>query len=161
MKIRYVHTNLIAKDWKKLSAFYQKAFACVPLSPQRDLSGAWVDQLTGLQTAKIKGEHLLFPGYGDTHSTLEIFSYEQLAEENNKQINNCGLGHLAFEVEDVSEKLKEILEAGGGQVGEVVETFIQIKQRLPLSMREILKEISLNCKAGRQLKIDKIKYKIF
>jgi len=36
---RYVHTNLIAWDWKRLAAFYQDVFGCVPVPPERDLSG--------------------------------------------------------------------------------------------------------------------------
>ena len=36
-------------------------------------------------------------------------------------INNLGFGHLAFEVDDVRETLKEIIAEGGGQVGDVAE----------------------------------------
>jgi len=30
---RYVHTNLVARDWRKLAAFYQDLFGCAPLPP--------------------------------------------------------------------------------------------------------------------------------
>ena len=36
--------------------------------------------------------------------------------------NRSGLAHLAFESDDVEGKLKEVLEAGGSQYGEVVRT---------------------------------------
>jgi len=36
------------------------------------------------------------------------------------QINQCGIAHLAFEVDDVEGTLAEILLAGGDQIGEVV-----------------------------------------
>ena len=35
-------------------------------------------------------------------------------------VNRCGFAHLAFEVEDVEETLKALLEEGGSQLGEVV-----------------------------------------
>jgi len=65
MATRYVHTNLIAKDWKRLLAFYQAVFGCMPVPPARDLSGDWLDQATGLTGAHIRGVHLRLPGYGD------------------------------------------------------------------------------------------------
>jgi hypothetical protein len=77
MQIRYVHTNLIAKDWKKLSLFYQRVFGCRPVPPERDLRGPWLDRLTDLRDAHITGEHLLLPGYEDCLPTLEIFSYDR------------------------------------------------------------------------------------
>jgi hypothetical protein len=43
---RYAHTNLIAHDWRRLSAFYVEAFGCVPLAPERDLRGDWFERGT-------------------------------------------------------------------------------------------------------------------
>ena len=37
--IRYVHTNLIARDWKKLAKFYVKVFGCKLKPPERNLKG--------------------------------------------------------------------------------------------------------------------------
>jgi Lactoylglutathione lyase and related lyases len=122
MKVKYVHTNIIAKDWKKLSLFYQHVFGCVPVPPQRDLRGEWLDQLTGIPRAHVVGEHLALPGYGGTLPTIEIFSYDHMDTENPKVINGVGLAHLAFEVDDVKEALQKILQEGGGQVGELVKT---------------------------------------
>ena len=73
MPMKYVHTNLIAKDWRRLSAFYQEVFGCVPVPPERDLSGEWVDKATGISGAHIFGMHLRLPGYGDAGPTLEAF----------------------------------------------------------------------------------------
>lgn len=120
--MRYVHTNLIAQDWKKLSLFYQRVFDCKPAPPERDLSGEWLDRLTGLSNAHIVGEHLVLPGYGEDHPTLEIFSYGEMNSDNPKALNGIGLGHLAFEVEDVPTVLEQILKEGGNQVGELVRT---------------------------------------
>lgn len=44
--IKYVHTNIIAKDWRTLADFYIKVFECTPIQAERDLSGEWLDQAT-------------------------------------------------------------------------------------------------------------------
>jgi predicted enzyme related to lactoylglutathione lyase len=122
MTIRYVHTNIIAKDWRKLSQFYQNVLHCTPMpNGRRDLKGEWLDKLTGISSVHIEGEHLLLPGGSGDYPTLEIFSYSQNENGNSKLVNNPGFGHLAFQVDDVRETLSKIIAAGGGQVGEVVE----------------------------------------
>lgn len=117
---RYVHTNIIAKDSEKLIDFYKKVFHCKSIGEKRDLRGEWLDKMTGLPNAHIVGEHLCLPGYGEDHPTLEIFSYDEMLSAGAPQINRCGLAHLAFEVDDVQETLKRLLQEGGGQIGEVV-----------------------------------------
>ena len=119
---RYVHTNIIAKDKIKLIEFYKQVFNLRSIGETRDLRGEWVDQLTGLKNAHIVGEHLCMPGYEDKHPTLEIFSYDEMIESKNHQVNECGIAHLAFEVDDVEGMLKKVLDAGGKQVGELVKT---------------------------------------
>ena len=120
MKIKYVHTNIIARDWKKLSMFYQRVFDCKPLTPQRDLRGDWLNRLTGIRDAHITGEHLAMPGYEDNLPTLEIFSYDSMDDNNQKTINKIGLAHLAFEVEDIDAILQKIKQEGGELLGEAV-----------------------------------------
>ena len=78
IRAEYVHTNLIARDWKRLVRFYSEVFGCEPKPPERDMSGAWLDQLTSLQNAHLSGVHLRLPGYGDDGPTLEIFSYNSI-----------------------------------------------------------------------------------
>lgn len=117
---RYVHTNMIARDSAKLIDFYKTVFGCRSIGETRDLRGEWLDRMTGIPDAHIVGEHLCLPGYGDEHPTLEIFSYEEMADLGKGQINRCGFAHIAFEVEDVETTLNLVLEKGGGQIGEVV-----------------------------------------
>jgi len=117
--MKYTHTNLIANDWIKLSKFYQKVFNCVPVPPQRDLSGNWVDILTGIKTAHIQGEHLRLPGYDENGPTLEIFSYNEFTN-NEKFINTLGFAHIAFAVDDVKATLEQVEKNGGKSVGELV-----------------------------------------
>lgn len=118
---RYVHTNIIAKDSTKLVKFYKKVFHCRSIGETRDLRGEWLDRMTGIRDAHIIGEHLCLPGYGDDHPTLEIFSYDQMTEGNCPLVNRCGIAHLAFEVDDVQETLKQLLAEGGSRIGEVVK----------------------------------------
>ena len=119
---RYAHTNIIANDSAKLIDFYKTVFKCKSIGEARDLRGSWVDELTGIPNAHITGEHLLLPGYGADHPTLEIYEYDQVAIGEPHRINQCGFAHVAFEVDDVDETLKDVLAAGGGQIGKVVRT---------------------------------------
>lgn len=117
---RYVHTNLIARDWRRAAGFYQAVFGCQPVLPERHLVQPWVAQASGVAGAEIHGMHLRLPGYGENGPTLEIFQYTPLAEGQPPAINRPGLAHLAFQVEDVPAALAEVLAAGGGQLGELV-----------------------------------------
>jgi len=119
---RYAHTNIIAKDSEKLIRFYKEVLECKSIGETRDLKGDWLDKMTGVNNAHIVGEHLLLPGYGDDHPTLEIFSYDNVIENNSKMINTCGFAHLAFEVDDVEASLKKVIAGGGSLVGELVHT---------------------------------------
>jgi predicted enzyme related to lactoylglutathione lyase len=119
---KYVHTNLIARDWKRLARFYSGVFGCDRKGPERDMSGAWLDQVTSLRGAHLSGVHLRLPGYGDGGPTLEIFSYDQLIEGQLPGANHCGFGHIAFTVDDVDQALQAVIAAGGSAVGEIAIT---------------------------------------
>ena len=117
---RYVHTNIIAKDAERLIDFYKKVFGCRSIGEKRDLKGTWLDKVTGLKNVHITGEHLALPGYEEDHPTLEIFSYDQMEGDSGHKINQYGIAHIAFEVENVRETLDRLLQNGGSLVGEVV-----------------------------------------
>jgi len=53
IRAKYVHTNLIARDWKRLVRFYCEVFGCEPAGPERDMSGGWLDSLTSLPNAQV------------------------------------------------------------------------------------------------------------
>ena len=120
MPTRYVHTNLIAKDWKRLSAFYQEVFGCLPVPPERDLSGEWIDKATKLTDVHITGEHLRLPGYGDDGPTLEIFQYDSMPDAPATFPNTPGFSHIAFAVDDVQVTARAIFERGGAPAGELI-----------------------------------------
>jgi len=124
MPTRYTHTNLIARDWRRLAAFYQQVFGCTPVPPERHLSGDWLEAATAISRAELHGQHLRLPGYGEAGPTLEIFQYTEMPSGSPPSVNRPGLAHLAFAVDDVDAVRAEVLAAGGGAVGEVVTTDI-------------------------------------
>ena len=120
---RYVHTNLIARDWRRLAAFYESVFGCEPVPPARDYSGPVFDAGTGITGARLTGMHLRMPGPGGNAPngpTLEIFNYSQLADGPAPAVNRPGFGHIAFAVDSVEDARTEFLAAGGTPVGDVV-----------------------------------------
>lgn len=119
MPMKYTHTNLIAKDWKRLSAFYQQVFGCAPVPPERDLSGEWLDKATGLTGAHLAGMHLRLPGYGDDGPTLELFQYDAMPEHPFVNPSTPGFRHIAFAVDDVPATAQAVINHGGSAVGEL------------------------------------------
>ena len=117
---RYVHTNLIAADWRALARFYQDQFGCVPVPPERDFSGADLERGTGIPGAHLRGMHMRLPGNGEDGPTLEIFNYNVLAARSEVAVNRPGFGHIAFVVDDVASARAAVLAAGGHPVGEIV-----------------------------------------
>lgn len=85
------------------------------------MRGEWLDRMTKIPNALITGEHFCFPGYDEKHPTLEIFAYDEIIDRDLPRINQQGITHLAFEVDDVEETLKLLLQEGGSQFGEVVK----------------------------------------
>jgi predicted enzyme related to lactoylglutathione lyase len=120
MQARYVHTNLIAKDWRRLAEFYCTVFGGVIVPPERNYQSDALDRGTGLHNAHLCGVHIRLPGYGEHGPTLEIYSYDELLPNNTPAVNRPGYGHLAFEVSDVAAAQAEIIAHGGKTIGEVV-----------------------------------------
>jgi predicted enzyme related to lactoylglutathione lyase len=130
--IRYAHTNLIARDWKRLANFYERLFDCVPVSSERDHHGAKFEALTARRAARARGRHLRLPGHGENGPTLEIFEYEHGEELLRPEIARPGFAHIAFEVPDIQKKRAEVIAAGGRDYGEVVTLDIAGAGRLTL-----------------------------
>ena len=129
---KYVHTNLISRAWRRLAAFYQNVFGCVPVPPERDYANPELAAGTGMPGAALQGAHLRLPGFdnSDYAPTLEIFTYQQQmgrpslvatpAGGTIPAVNRIGYGHIAFAVSSVDDARSEVLAAGGSAVGEVV-----------------------------------------
>lgn len=122
--MKYVHTNLIAKDWKKLADFYINVFDCQPKPPARNQQGTWLSEGTGVKNAHLFGMHLTLPGYGPNGPTLEIYQYSDVKDNDEMAPNQMGFGHLAFEVSEVGETLDKMIKFGGKIQGNVVKRLI-------------------------------------
>lgn len=120
IKAKYIHTNLIAHDWRALASFYQSVFGCIPVPPERDLNGLWLEAATTVPGARIRGMHLRLPGYGEHGPTLEVFEYSPPGPSAEFTIHRPGFGHIAFSVEDVAVARDAVLARGGKDFGEMV-----------------------------------------
>jgi catechol 2,3-dioxygenase-like lactoylglutathione lyase family enzyme len=113
-------------DWERLAGFYERVFGCTRLLPERDLSGKWLEDGTGVTGARIRGVHLRLPGSdGPGGLTLEIFSYQPERDALPPAPNRPGWGHVAFAVEDVAVVRQAVLDAGGSALGELISTEIE------------------------------------
>lgn len=130
MAIRYAHTNLVARDWRKLAAFCEELFNCLPVLPERDLSGEWLERASGVVGAHIRGIHLRLPGLVPDGPTLEI-SIRHTVDAKAPTANRLGFGHIAFQVGDVEGVKRQVLNAGGSAVGSVETVEIAGVGRLP------------------------------
>jgi predicted enzyme related to lactoylglutathione lyase len=127
---RYAHTNLIARDWRRLAAFYNELFGCELVPPERDYSGPILEAGTGVRGATLQGAHFRLPGYGADGPTLEIYTYSREAPRTSREVNQPGFAHIAFEVDSVDEARVQVLAAGGRAVGDVVTLTTDVGSRV-------------------------------
>lgn len=124
LPIRYSHTNIVARDPARLSAFYVDVLGCVAAGPPRDLRGEWLGRGMGLPGARVRGVHLLLPGHGDQGPALELFSLDDLEGATPPTPRRPGLMHVAFSVDDIGETVERVLAAGGSLLGEVSQAVV-------------------------------------
>ena len=120
LNARFGHTNLVARDWRRLAGFYEELLGCEPVPPERDYRGPDLEAGTAVAGAAVRGVHLRLPGHGPTGPTLEIYQYEPELEAIPAVVNRPGFGHIAFAVDDVPQAREAVLAADGRAVGEVV-----------------------------------------
>ncbi|OGU57859.1 MAG: glyoxalase [Ignavibacteria bacterium GWF2_33_9] len=118
--IKYVHTNIIAVDWKKIAQFYINVFDCKFVPPERDITGEWISEGVGIADAHLHGCHLRLPGSDINGPTLEIYTYNSTTPEPFMTANKKGLRHIAFLTDDVNSLVEKVLQNGGREVGEIV-----------------------------------------
>ena len=118
--MRFAHANIVTRDWVRLSRFYERALNLRRVPPERDLSGDWLQRATGVPGAHIRGVHLSLPGASDREPTLEIFQYDEVLSATKSVPNREGIGHIAFEVEDVEATVRQVIAEGGHSIGETV-----------------------------------------
>lgn len=123
--MKYAHTNIVCRDWKRLSDFYVNTFQCEVVPPVRRQSGDWLATGTGLKDASLEGVHLRLPGYGPNGPTLEIYQYESIEDQIDLAPNARGFGHIAFEVDSVEETLSKLIKNGGREFGSTTSAQIE------------------------------------
>jgi predicted enzyme related to lactoylglutathione lyase len=116
----YGHTNIVARDWRRLASFYEELFGCVFVPPERDYAGPTLEAGTGVRGATVRGVHLRLPGHGADGPTLEIYTYSTEAAGPPPAVNRPGFAHIAFQVDSVDDARRDVLAAGGQPVGEIV-----------------------------------------
>lgn len=119
--MKFVHTNIVSTNWKKLAEFYVNTFNCKIVPPIRKQSGDWLEKGTGLKNANLEGAHLLLPGYGEMGPILEIYQYGRIEQQDPILPNKRGFGYIAFEVENVEVVLKILKKNGGEAFGEITK----------------------------------------
>ena len=113
--LRYVHTNLIAKNWRALAHFYVSVLGCEMVPPIRDFPATAVEAGTGVPGASLSGVHLRLPGHGPTGPTMEIFTYsEQPVVGAPAAANRPGVAHIAFAVSSSSKRARRSSQLEGG-----------------------------------------------
>jgi predicted enzyme related to lactoylglutathione lyase len=120
LKIKYVHTNIVTKNWRKLADFYINVFDCKVVPPIRHYTGKGLDSAVKINHATLNGVHLRLPGYDKSGPTLEIFSYNPSLVKQKRKVNTPGITHIAFEVSDVYKVYKDVMKNGGKKVGEII-----------------------------------------
>jgi predicted enzyme related to lactoylglutathione lyase len=130
IRARYVHTNLVARDWRRLARFYQDVFGCLPVPPERNLAGTEMEAGTGVTGARLQGMHLRLPGMGSDGPTLEVFQYSELAADVARVANRPGFAHIAFAVDSVADARDQVMSGGGAPVGEVVTVAVSTTARV-------------------------------
>lgn len=118
--MKFIHTNIVSNNWKKLVTFYIETFKCSIVPPVRNQSGQWLEKGTGVKNAKLQGAHLRLPGYGENGPTLEIYQYGEIEYQAFIPPNKRGYGHIAFEVDNVEQTLEQLISNGGTAHGEIV-----------------------------------------
>jgi catechol 2,3-dioxygenase-like lactoylglutathione lyase family enzyme len=123
--MRYAHTNIVTTDWKRLAEFYIQVFGCTVKPPERNLSGDWLDNATGLTNARLQGIHLVLPGHGNNGPTLEMFTYEAMEQRAPLMANHLGFTHIAFEVDNFAETYAKALSMGATALDQPTEKAIE------------------------------------
>ncbi|MBY3464238.1 VOC family protein [Rhizobium sp. 25PS6] len=117
--MKLAHINLVARDAEALAAFYVSVMNCELLRGPKVLSGEKVSRGNGLSNSEIYTIWLKFPDLD--HPFLEIHEHTVTHHRDQPRINEPGFGHMSFQVEDISDALSKIIQAGGTQIGEVTD----------------------------------------
>ena len=100
MTARYVHTNLVAKDWKRLAQFYIDVFG--------------LKEIGKVDSPNASGYYL---SDGDVNMAILNFKNDKVAGVRGKEYS--GIHHIGFQVESLEEMTERLASVGSEPMHEV------------------------------------------
>ena len=120
------HLCINTPNWKKLAQFYIDVFGFQAILPERDLHDSWLETVSGLKGAAVKGIHIELPGEESRGPTIEIFTHAISAQGNPAAYNAPGIGHFGIVAdtrEDVYSLYRRVLDHGGSSDGRIASRY--------------------------------------
>ena len=111
------HVNLVVADMRTMTDFYCRVLG-MRLARQVQISGPWIDEITGLKDVTADVAFLEAPS-GPTIELLYYHRPQGVRIEGQSIPNTFGLRHLAFRVADIQQLAAAIRAAGVPLVSEI------------------------------------------
>ena len=108
--VRLTHIGICVSDWERSLHFYRDVLGCTEVG-RLELGGAPVAKLNGMPDAKVRMVFLERDGW-----RLELFAFsvpDWIGPQEARPMNQLGLTHLAFRVDDLDAVCAQIEAAGG------------------------------------------------
>ncbi len=120
MKFRRMdHVGIIVNDLEAAKAFFLD-LGFEEMGEKFGFEGEWIDRLVGLKNVNTEAVMIKPPDGG---AALELIKYHTPPAENYASLplsNSIGIGHIAFEVEDIEGIVAKIKAKGFDLVGEIL-----------------------------------------
>ncbi|BDA79527.1 hypothetical protein LPTSP3_g24570 [Leptospira kobayashii] len=111
--IRFLHVNINSADWSKTVVFYTKILSTSATGFERDYKGDFIERLTGVSGAKVRGRHVTLPGYSEGGPTFEVFTYNQFSSKGPLNKSEKGRVATGFLVRDLNAAVNKVVQEGG------------------------------------------------
>lgn len=104
------HVNIVVSNLDETKAFFiQLGFEA---GDESELSGEWVSSIVGLPDVKARYVTLSLPGTGTNLELIEYASPPSEKDSNMDRANQIGFRHIAFEVDNIEEKVCRLKTKG-------------------------------------------------
>ncbi len=111
------HINVVVTDLKQAVQFF-KLFN-FNVMEEKELSGSWIDNVTGLKGVKALYAGLRNEKCSTAVELLQYISPGKVECPNVSDANAVGIRHFAFKTEDIDKVLKNLASAGTEFLGEL------------------------------------------
>jgi catechol 2,3-dioxygenase-like lactoylglutathione lyase family enzyme len=118
-RVQFHQTKFLARDIDALASFYEEALGCETVVPVQKIDDEEVARGIGVPGADVTLTILRLPGRGPHGPVLELYSLS--GGDQATWAHEPGQGQIAFEVEDLDRAVAEFKDAGGAELGEIVE----------------------------------------